>query len=203
MTGTATHLLFEPFSLPGVTLRNRIAMAPMTRKRSPGGIPTAEVADYYRRRGDGGVGLIFSEGTFIDHPSAHAQQPGSYHNIPHFFGAEALRGWERVRRAVHETGARMMPQLWHVGEVRRLGMAPDPAVPGFGPREVREGSTVAVKAMGPRDIDEVVRSYARCARLVRETGFDGVALHGAHGYLLDQFLWPKCNTRGDEYGGGM
>lgn len=196
-------LLFEPFALGATTLRNRLAMAPMTRKRSPDGIPTAEVADYYRRRGDGGIGLIFSEGTFIDHPSAQAHEGKAYQNIPHFFGAEALKGWEKVTAAVQASGARFIPQLWHVGEVRRLGMPSDPSVPGYGPREIAENGAVAVKAMNAGDIEEIVASYARGARTAREMGCDGVALHGAHGYLMDQFFWPESNNRKDDFGGTM
>jgi len=115
MSPPSVELLFKPYAFGKTTLRNRIAMAPMTRKRSPSGVPTEEVAGYYRRRGEGGVGLIFSEGVFIDHPSAQAHENHAYENIPHFFGAAALKGWERVLQAVHSTGARFVPQLWHVG----------------------------------------------------------------------------------------
>lgn len=196
-------ILFEPYDLGPAKLRNRIAMAPMTRKRSPGGIPDDEVVAYYRRRAEGGIGLIFSEGTFIDHPSAQAHEGTAYQNIPHFFGGEALAGWAKVVAAVQEAGAAFMPQLWHVGEVRRLGMPADPGVPGYGPREIAEDGQVLVKAMEEDDIEAVVASYARGAATARELGCDGVALHGAHGYLMDQFFWPETNRRGDAYGGGM
>ncbi len=203
MTPLPTDLLFQPSRFGGRTLRNRIVMAPMTRKRSPGGVPTAQVADYYRRRGEGGVGLIFTEGTFIDHPSAMADDGGSYRDIPHFFGESALAGWEAVRRAVAPTGAALVPQLWHVGEIRRLGMAPDPTVPGFGPRRVDEAGQCMVKAMGEGEMAAVAAAYARGARTALERGFDGVAVHGAHGYLLDQFFWPESNPRRDDHGGDM
>jgi len=196
-------VLFQPVALGPRLLRNRIAMAPMTRKRSPGGVPGPETAAYYRRRGEGGVGLIISEGCFIDHPTAGAIDPPSYQDIPHFFGAAALAGWDRVRRAVQATGAAMIPQLWHIGEIRRLGMGPDPAVPGFGPRGMAGDGRTLVKAMDERDMAAVAESYARGALAARELGFDGVALHGAHGYLLDQFLWPATNERRDGHGGGM
>ncbi len=197
------NLLFEPFTFGATTLRNRIAMAPMTRKRSPSGIPTEEVARYYRRRGEGGVGLIFSEGAFIDHPSAQAHEGHAYENIPHFFGAAALSGWERVLQAVHATGAGFVPQLWHVGEIRRRGMPSDPSVPGYGPREIAGDGEIAVKAMDDRDMEDIAASYARCARSVRDMGCDGIALHAAHGYLIDQFFWPETNDRTDSYGGPM
>ncbi|MCY3828599.1 MAG: 12-oxophytodienoate reductase [Rhodospirillaceae bacterium] len=203
MVSASADILFEPQPFGAATLRNRIAMAPMTRKRSPGGVPGEEVAAYYRRRGEGGAGLIFSEGAFIDHPSAQAHEGNAYDNIPHFFGREALRGWERVLAEVRGAGALFVPQLWHVGEVRRLGMADDPAVPGYGPREIVEDGKAVVKAMSERDCEEIADSYARCARAAREMGCSGVALHGAHGYLMDQFFWPESNRRSDRYGGGM
>jgi len=199
----SADILFKPQPFGPATLRNRIVMAPMTRKRSPGGVPGKEVAAYYRRRSEGGAGLIFSEGAFIDHPSAQAHEGNAYDNIPHFFGRDALHGWERVLAEVHGAGALFVPQLWHVGEVRRLGMADDPAVPGYGPREIVEDGEAVVKAMSERDCEEIADSYARCARTAREMGCGGVALHGAHGYLMDQFFWPESNRRSDRYGGGM
>jgi 2,4-dienoyl-CoA reductase-like NADH-dependent reductase (Old Yellow Enzyme family) len=203
MSRVSTDILFQPLTFGKTQTRNRLAMAPMTRKRSPGGIPTEEVAAYYRRRADGGIGLIFSEGVFIDHPSAQAHAGRSYTNIPRFFGREALLGWERVLSGVHEANTLFVPQLWHVGEVRRLGMPDDPMVPGYGPCEVIEGSRVVVKAMDPGDCEIIAESYARCALSAQEMGCDGIALHGAHGYLLDQFLWPETNLREDGLGGPM
>lgn len=198
-----TAPLFEPFELRSATLRNRIAMAPMTRKRSPDGLPTEAVAAYYRRRAEGGFGLIFSEGTFIDHPSAQADDGASYRDIPHFFGRDALSGWERVAGAIREAGAAFMPQLWHVGEVRRLGMPRAPAEPGLGPRAIVEDGRQLVKPMDEADVEAVAQSYARAARAAEDMGCAGVALHGAHGYLMDQFLWPEINARQDGYGGSI
>ena len=97
----------------------------------------------------------------------------------------------------------MIPQLWHVGAIRRLGMAPDPLIPGLGPREIRVAEDVVVRALGAHDAARIAESYAASARMAREIGFDGIALHGAHGYLLDQFLWPATNDRVDEYGGDL
>lgn len=203
MSPPSVELLFKPYAFGKTTLRNRIAMAPMTRKRSPSGVPTEEVAGYYRRRGEGGVGLIFSEGVFIDHPSAQAHENHAYENIPHFFGAAALKGWERVLQAVHSTGARFVPQLWHVGEIRRLGMPDDPTVPGYGPRQITQDGEITVKAMDVHDMEDIAASYARCARTAHDMGCDGIALHAAHGYLIDQFFWPKTNDRTDSFGGPM
>ena len=122
-----TDVLFEPFVLGRSVLRNRIVMAPMTRNHSPRGVPGPDVADYYRRRAEGGVGLIITEGTCIDHPGANG-----YRDVPAFFGDAPLSGWRRVVEAVHGAGARIMAQLWHVGAIRRPGMEPVPSVPGFG-----------------------------------------------------------------------
>jgi len=192
------HPMFRPMRFGAAELRNRIVMAPMTRQRSPGGVPGRDVAAYYRRRAEGGVGMVVSEGTFIDHEGA-----ACYQNVPHFFGAEALAGWREVLRGVHDAGALMVPQLWHVGSYRRLGMAPDPAVPGFAPSALREGDAEVVRAMDEADIRAVAASYARGAAAARELGFDGVAIHGAHGYLADQFLWTRDNRRADGYGGDL
>ena len=203
MSERSYDILHEPVAFGSRTLRNRIAMAPMTRKRSPDGVPPREVADYYERRGHGGVGLIFSEGTFIDHPSAQAHEGKAYANIPYFFGARALDGWRDVVKRLHSTGAGFVPQLWHVGEVRRLGMPTDPGVPGLGPRRIIQDGRVVVEAMTARDLDAVADSYARGARSARDLGCDGVAVHGAHGYLLDQFFWRETNSRTDAFGGTM
>ena len=200
---SSTDILFHPHSFGSKMLLNRIVMAPMTRKQSPSGIPTKEVAAYYSRRGAGGTGLIFSEGTFIDHPSAQAHEGNAYENIPHFFGRDALQGWQRIITSVHKTGALFVPQLWHVGEVRRLGMANDPEIPGYGPRQILNNGTITVKAMDTKDCEEIANSYARCARRARDMECDGIALHGAHGYLLDQFFWPETNNRTDQFGGSM
>ena len=163
-------ILFEPIAFGSSTLRNRIAMAPMTRKRSPNGVPPIEVADYYERRAKGGVGLIFSEGAFIDHPSSQAHEGRAYTDIPHFFGTDALNGWKHVVERAHASGAAFVPQLWHVGEVRRLGMLPDPYVPGLGPRQLNKDGRVIVEAATPQDVNAIAASYARCAQSARDIG---------------------------------
>lgn len=198
MTTAPLDLLFRPFSLGRTALRNRIAMAPMTRRQCPGGVPHDRVAAYYKRRAEGGVGLIITEGTYIDHPGANA-----YAGVPAFHGDEALDGWTRVAEAVHAAGARIIPQLWHTGSVRRPGIEPDPSVPGFGPAGITDNDVQVVRAMTAHDIADVVASFARAAVNAERLGFDGVEIHGAHGYLLDQFLWAQTNTRHDKYGGSL
>ena len=119
--------LFEPVRFGRVTLPNRIAMAPMTRGMSPGKVSTPEMAAYYRRRAEGGTALIITEGTNPGHPAA-----SGYANTPFFDGDAALDAWKRVADGVHAAGGFIIPQLWHVGSLRTLGMDPDPAVPGWG-----------------------------------------------------------------------
>src|ERR1700743_3109152 len=121
MTDTATHTptgnikgsdaLFQPLQIGALRLKNRIVMAPMTRYMSPGGVPGENVAAYYRRRAEGGTGLIISEGTWIPHPTASNDD-----KVPRFHGDDALAGWKRVVDEVHAAGAKMFPQLWHVGQ---------------------------------------------------------------------------------------
>src|SRR5438309_5528877 len=105
--GAAADVLFTPFQLKTLQLANRIVMAPMTRSKSPGGVPGADVAAYYRRRAEGGVGLIITEGTYVPHPAA-----GSDMAVPRFHGADALAGWKRVAEEVHAAGGLIFPQLW-------------------------------------------------------------------------------------------
>ncbi len=193
--------LFRPLELPGLRLRNRVVMSPMSRYFCPRNVPTEEVAAYYGRRAANGVGLIISEGSYIGHPTA-----GSYPKVPHFHGAEALQGWRRVLAEVHAQGARMFPQLWHVGSFRQLGQSPDPAVPGIAPSAVLNryaGNEHAPQPMTSRDMEEIVAAFAAAAKSAQELGFDGVELHGAHGYLIDQFFWPVTNRRRDAYGGSI
>src|SRR5690554_4298795 len=132
------QLLFQPCQLGTLSLPSRIVMAPMTRNFSPNGIPTEQVMEYYRKRAAAGVGLIITEGTTINHCAANG-----YPQVPRFYGEDALAGWKKVVQAVHNERGKIMPQLWHVGNVRRLGTEPDPSVPGYGPMEQsKEGKKI-------------------------------------------------------------
>lgn len=191
--------LFEPFTSGSLSLANRIVMAPMTRWHSPGERPGADVAAYYRRRAENGVGLIVTEGTTIDHPvSSYSQR------VPAFHGP-ALDGWRRIVGEVHEAGGRIVPQLWHVGAMRNpKSDIPNPELGAMSPSGLHKpGGPQTSAPMTARDITEVVDSFARSAAAARELGFDGIEIHGAHGYILDQFLWEPLNRRSDEYGGGL
>ncbi|WIX01975.1 NADH:flavin oxidoreductase [Pseudomonas sp. AR5] len=190
--------LFQPFELGSLRLPTRVVMAPMTRSFSPNGVPTDAVVDYYRRRAAAGVGLIITEGTTVGHAAANG-----YPQVPRFYGEDALAGWKRVVDAVHAAGGRIVPQLWHVGNVRRLGTEPDASVPGYGPMEKRKDGTVVVHGMTQQDIRDVIGAFAQAARDAKAIGMDGVEIHGAHGYLIDQFFWEGSNQRTDEYGGSL
>jgi 2,4-dienoyl-CoA reductase-like NADH-dependent reductase (Old Yellow Enzyme family) len=190
--------LFTPFSVKNLRLPNRIVMAPMTRSFSPGGIPGADVAAYYRRRAENRVGLIITEGTVIDHPAA-TNDP----RVPHFHGAAALAGWARVASEVHAAGGRIMPQIWHVGTVRRVGDRPNPEAPPIGPSGLYKPAVKVAEPMTEAEIAAVIAAYAQAGADARRLSFDGIELHGAHGYLIDQFFWEGTNQRTDRYGGDM
>lgn len=197
-TARITSVLARPFSLGGLTLRNRIVMAPMTREASPGGVPGADVAEYYARRAAGGAGLIVTEGTYIGHDSA-----GSSDRVPRFHGEDALAGWSEVAQAVHREGGKIVPQLWHVGMTRAAGAPPVPDAPRVGPSGIAIDGTEPGHSMTGQDIDDVIAAFAAGAAAAEAHGFDGIELHGAHGYLIDQFLWARTNQRGDGYGGDV
>ncbi|MEV7379843.1 NADH:flavin oxidoreductase [Streptomyces lydicus] len=193
----AAEILSRPVTLNGLTVPNRIAMAPMTRMFSPGGIPGEDVQSYYARRAAAGVGLIVTEGTYVGHESA-----GQSDRVPRFHGEEQLAGWAKVAEAVHAAGGTIVPQLWHIGMVRKQGEPPFADAPAVGPSGIRvDGTEGAGKAMTQRDLDDVIGAFADAAAAAERIGFDGVELHGAHGYLLDQFLWATTNRRTDAYGG--
>lgn len=166
--------LFQPYAIKDLKLSNRIVMAPMTRNFSPAGVPGPDVAAYYRRRAENSVGLIVTEGTIIDHPDASNQQ-----NVPHIYGEAALNGWANVVAGVHEAGGRIFPQIWHMGSRGHVG------------------------DYSEAEIADIVQAFARGAADAKRIGFDGIELHGAHGYLIDQFFWEKTNPRTDRYGGDM
>ncbi|GGV99283.1 oxidoreductase [Streptomyces narbonensis] len=193
----AAEILSRPVTLNGLTVPNRIAMAPMTRMFSPGGVPGEDVRSYYARRAAAGVGLIVTEGTYVGHESA-----GQSDRVPRFHGEEQLAGWAKVAEDVHAAGGTIVPQLWHIGMVREQGQAPYPDAPAMGPSGIRTDGTEGVgKAMTQSDLDDVIGAFAEAAAAAERIGFDGVELHGAHGYLLDQFLWAGTNRRTDAYGG--
>jgi 2,4-dienoyl-CoA reductase-like NADH-dependent reductase (Old Yellow Enzyme family) len=199
-----TEVLFRPLRIGSLNLPNRIVMAPMTRGASPGGVPGANVAAYYRRRAEGGVGLIFTEGTW---PSADTALYDAH--IPCFFGKEALAGWAEVVRQVHGAGGRIIPQLWHIGLAPKsdlqevYGGRPDTRPDPIGPSGLVNAGDPHGRAMTQQDIDQVSEAYVAAAVSAFDLGFDGIELHAAHGYLIDEFFWGDTNQRPDRYGGDI
>ncbi len=191
-----TNSLFQPFRLKSLDLKNRIVMAPMTRNFSPDGVPTLAVADYYRRRAEGEVGLILTEGTVIDRPASSASP-----NIPHFYGEQALAAWQVVADQVHAAGGAIAPQLWHMGVASPNKSGWLPSAPFEGPSGyVRPGELGGV-AMSEADIHATIQAFATAAANAKRLGFNAIEIHGAHGYLVDQFFWEETNLRTDAYGG--
>lgn len=197
LDGVDPAKLYEPFELSGVQLSNRFVLPPMTRKFSPSGVPGDNVADYYRRRATH-FGLLITEGTYIDHPSS-----GSHPDVPRFYGEDALEGWRRVVDAVHAEGGKIFPQLWHLGVAREAGSEPNPSAPVLSPSGLTHTGAPVGTAATLGDIDAIIASFARAAADAKRVGFDGIELHGAHGYLLDQFFWSATNRRLDGYGGSL
>ena len=188
--------LFRPFSLKSLHLKNRFVMAPMTRSFSPGGVPTDDVTAYYRRRAAADVGLILSEGTVIDRPSS-SNDP----SVPAFYGEQALAGWKRTIDAVHATGGAMAPQLWHMGIVTPHRSGWTPPSPMEGPSGFVTPGMAGGTAMSEADVVATIEAFARAAGEAKKLGFDAIELHGAHGYIIDQFFWAETNTRTDRWGG--
>ena len=188
--------LFEPFTFKGLTLPNRLVMAPMTRSKSPGGVPTDEVAAYYARRAAAEIGLIVTEGTGVARP-ASLNDP----NIPRFHGDAELDGWKSVADAVHAAGGFIAPQLWHVGAVRSR----DPNWTPPGAYDSPSGLSSPGKRFGEpmtdAEVADAIAAFGAAAGDAQRLGFDAVELHGAHGYLIDQFFWEGTNARDDTFGG--
>lgn len=190
------NTLFEPFSLKSLVLKNRIVMSPMTRSFSPDGVPGSNVAAYYRRRAEGGVGLILSEGTVVDRPAARNEP-----NIPFFHGDAALAGWKNVIDGVHDAGGLMGPQIWHVGSVKSPLTDWEPESGIESPSGLVAPGQPRGEVMSDAAIADTIDAFARAAAAAQRLGFDVVEIHGAHGYLIDQFFWGATNLRTDRYGG--
>ena len=201
--------LFDTVQAGDLLLPNRIVMAPLTRNRAPDAIPTTLMAEYYAQRAT--AGLLITEATAISH------QGQGYADVPGLYGTEQLDGWKRVTEAVHDEDGRIVVQLWHVGRVSHHELQPDggqPVAPSAITAKtktvlIRDGVPTFVPTSEPRALDaeelpEIVHTYRAAALNAVETaGFDGVEIHGANGYLLDQFLKNGSNQRTDDYGGSI
>ncbi|MGJ0559422.1 alkene reductase [Methylocystis sp.] len=201
--------LFDPTQAGDIQLANRIVLAPLTRNRAPDAIPTPLMAEYYAQRASGG--LLVTEATAISH------QGQGYADVPGLYGTAQLDGWKEVTRAVHEAGGKIVVQLWHVGRVSHNELQPaggKPVAPSAITAKtktvlLKDGAPTFVATSEPRalradELPGIVQAYEVAARnAVGTAGFDGVEVHGANGYLLDQFLKRGSNQRTDDYGGSI
>lgn len=209
--------LFKSIQIGSLALANRFVMSPMTRSFSPGGIPTEAVAAYYRRRAEGECGLIVTEGIGIDHPAAIGSSSIDDVDIPLIASEAEIAGWRRVVEEVHAVGGKIAPQLWHQGAMRedysgyRRDVISSRPSGLWGPTDRKRSPLVTqelvdrvarpTRAMSEEDIADVIGAYASGARNAAAIGFDAIAIHGAHGYLIDTFLWGETNVRRDRWGG--
>ncbi len=198
--------LFDPIRLGDIALANRIVMAPLTRNRAPGQLPNALMRDYYRQRANPatGAGLIITEATQI------SPMGQGYLDTPGIHSAEQVAAWRAVTDAVHAEGGKVVVQLWHVGRISHTSLLPDGAEPVSSTNRPAKGKTFTadgfVDCSTPRmlvadEIPALVDDYRRAAANALAAGFDGVEVHAANGYLLEQFLRDSINDRADAYGG--
>ncbi|MGO4350562.1 alkene reductase [Rhizobium sp. RAF36] len=201
--------LFEPTQVGDIAVKNRIVMAPLTRNRSPGAVPNDLNVEYYRQRAT--AGLIITEATPITH------QAQGYADVPGLYTKEALDGWKRVTDAVHAEGGKIVVQMWHVGRISHTTLQPNGGKPVSSTNRAAKGKTYLVNTDGtgsfaetsePRaletsEIPGIIEDYRKAARAAIDAGFDGVEIHGANGYLLDQFMRDGINDRTDQYGGSI
>jgi N-ethylmaleimide reductase len=197
--------LFTPVKIGDLTLPNRIAMAPLTRNRAKGGeVPSPLAPLYYRQRA--AAGLLVTEATQI------SQQGQGYAWTPGVFNEAQVEGWKKVTDAVHEDAGHIFLQLWHVGRISHTSLQPNggaPVAPSAIPAKTKTfiesgfADVSAPRALETAEIAGIVADYANAAAQTRRAGFDGVEIHGANGYLIDQFLRDGSNKRADQYGGGI
>ena len=189
-------VLFTPLTIRKLTLRNRFVMPGMQRGFMDDGAPTPKMIQYMRRCAAGGAGLIISESTSPDHPSAYWQP------IMGRLEAANLRAWHEVVRAVRSEGAAFILQIWHPGAMRKVAAGhPLASYPALSPSGLIQAGRPNGRAMTRAELDELKSAYVCAAERAQSIGADGVEIHSAHGYLLDQFLWAETNQRKDEYGG--
>ena len=204
--------LFEPVQAGSLQLASRIAMAPLTRNRAPGAVPNARMTAYYRQRANPatGAGLIITEATAISH------QGQGYADVPGIWSAEQVAAWKQVADAVHAEGGRIVMQLWHVGRVSHTSLQPGGAAPVAPSALTAKTKTVLLidgqaqfvetsppRALEASELPGIVQDYRRAAANAMAAGLDGVEVHAANGYLIDQFLRSGSNQRTDAYGGSV
>ena len=196
--------LFDPTTLGDLPLKNRIVMAPLTRCRADAGrVPSELMVEYYRQRAS--AGLILSEATSVTPMGV------GYPNTPGIWSADQVQGWRKVTDAVHAAGGKIVLQLWHVGRISdpmyldgQLPVAPSALKPAGHVSLVRPKKEYETpRALETAEIAEVIEAFRKGAENAKEAGFDGVELHAANGYLIDQFLQSRTNQRTDAYGGSV
>lgn len=200
--------LYDPLHMGALRLKNRVVMAPLTRNRSPEAIPGPLAPIYYAQRAT--AGLLVTEATAI------SPQGQGYADVPGLYGTEQLDGWKKVTAAVHAAGGLIVCQLWHVGRISHVDLQPDGQPPVAPSAITARSKTYLVKngvgsfaetspprALDAAELPGIVQAYRHAARNAIEAGFDGVEVHGANGYLLDQFLKNGANHRRDDYGGSI
>jgi N-ethylmaleimide reductase len=201
--------LFDPIQIGDIAAANRIAMAPLTRNRSPNAVPRAMTATYYSQRAT--AGLLITEATAISH------QGQGYADVPGLYTEESLEGWKAVTKAVHEAGGKIVTQLWHVGRISHTSLQPNGGQPVAPSAIAAKAKTYIMDADGngqfadtsePRalelsELPDLIEDYRKAARAAIDAGFDGVEIHAANGYLLEQFMRSNSNERTDEYGGSI
>ena len=197
--------LFEPYKLGPITLPNRLVMAPLTRNRAVAGlVPSPLAVEYYAQRAS--AGLLITEASQI------SQQGQGYQDTPGIYSKEQVAGWRKVTDRVHERGGRIFIQLWHVGRISHISLQPNNGAP-VAPSAIRAKGKTFVnngfadvsepRALTPEEIPGIVEGFRRGTANALEAGFDGVEIHGANGYLLDQFAKDGANKRTDAYGGSI
>ncbi len=210
--------LLHPLTIRGLTIANRLCMSPMTRSFCPDNLPDENVVGYYKRRAEGEAGLIITEAIGTDHPAAVGDTGLGETDLPIFNGPASVAAWRRVVDEVHGAGGKIFPQIWHQGPMRMPGSKPHVDAIAFAPSGLygdvsKAPDYYAEKAQilaaqnlpipSDTEIEDVVSSFGRAARQAVAAGFDGLALHGAHGYLIDAFLWQETNRRTDRWGGDL
>jgi N-ethylmaleimide reductase len=203
---SALTKLFEPYKLGPITLPNRLVMAPLTRNRAvpPGMVPSPLAVDYYGQRAS--AGLLVTEATQV------SQQGQGYQDTPGIYSKEQVEGWKKVTDRVHERGGRIFVQLWHVGRISHTSLQPNGGNP-VAPSAIRAKTKTFVngtfadvsepRALELSEIPDIIDSFRKGAANAIAAGFDGVEIHGANGYLLDQFAKDGTNKRTDAYGGSI
>ena len=200
--------LFDPIQVGAIALKNRITMAPLTRNRAPDAIPTPLMATYYTQRAS--AGLLITEATAI------SQQGQGYSDVPGLYAQEHVEGWKKVTASVHAAGGKIVTQLWHVGRISHSELQPHfgkPVAPSALAANaktvlIKDGQPVFVDTSEPRELEPeeipgIVQDYRHAALSAIAAGFDGVEIHAANGYLIDQFLKTDSNRRTDDYGGSI